>query len=296
MDDLKATGERLVTSMHSMHGVTEHLHRYAMAMELAKDKVVLDVASGEGYGAYLLSKYAKKVIGVELDADAVAHALNKYANQCDNLEFLQSSATNLPLPDNSIDVVTSFETLEHLREQDEMIREISRVLKEEGCLLISTPEKSIYKQRDPINPFHLRELTLEEFKSLLSKYFKETIYFKQRFVFGSLIHAENVQSGFDIYQGDYTSINNEAEPDDFYNKPFFNLALCSSSSMELKNINAHSIFSGLEVLRKEINDYKNLLENERKGREFLLNTPSFKVGYWIVSKFQFLKKFTRKKN
>ncbi len=178
-----------------------------------------------------------------------------------------------------------------------MVREIARVLKKDGCLFISTPEKSIYKQRDPVNPFHLKELTLEEFELLLSKYFKNNIFFKQQFVFGSLIYADNIQSGFDVYQGNYTHINKEPEPDNFYNKPFFNIALCSNSVIDFAELKANSFFSGLEVLRKEINDYKNLFRGMLKTiEEFLMNTTSYKVGEWIVSKFRFLKKFGRKNN
>lgn len=296
MKELKATGERLVTSMHSMHGVTEHLHRYAMAMELVKDKVVLDVASGEGYGSYLLSKLAKRVVGVDIDKDTVMHSQDKYANQCNNLEFLEASAIKLPLPDKSIDIITSFETLEHLIEQDEMISEFARVLKNEGQLLISTPEKSIYAQRDPVNPYHLKEVTLKEFELLLSKYFKNNILFKQQYVFGSLIYADNIQSDFTIYQGDYRKITTGPEPDDFYNKPFFNIALCSNSSIDFSQKSVNSFFSGLDVLRREINAYKELLEHAENYRKFLLNTPSFKIGNWITSKFRFLKKIKRKSN
>ena len=63
----------------------EHLHRYAFAAQFVKGKKVLDLASGEGYGSYMLSKEAELVIGIEIDERTVKHASSKYIS--DNLEF-----------------------------------------------------------------------------------------------------------------------------------------------------------------------------------------------------------------
>ena len=80
------TGERLVTDVEGVFGVAEHLHRYAMAQQLAKDKIVLDLASGEGYGTNLLSDVAKYVTGVDISDEAVQHANKKYAAPKTNLQ------------------------------------------------------------------------------------------------------------------------------------------------------------------------------------------------------------------
>jgi ubiquinone/menaquinone biosynthesis C-methylase UbiE len=288
INELKFTGERMVTSVNATHGVIEHLHRYAMALQFINDKVVLDLASGEGYGAFLMSKHAKKVYGVDIDVESVIHAKKKY-NSCTNLEFYVGAATSVPLPDKSVDVVTSFETLEHLIEHDEMVKEITRVLKKDGCLLISSPEKSIYKKRDAKNPFHLRELTMNELKELLQKYFTYNIFFNQRFVFGSLIHMEhlNTSSEFQLYDGNYNGIHNTMEEDNLYNRAFYNLALCSNIKNDHIKLIGNSFFNGLDVLKKELKD-----ANEAKDK--LLNTTSFKVGAWIVNRLRFLKKLKGK--
>ncbi len=67
------TGERLVTGIEGTIE-NEHLHRYFLAREFCRGKDVLDVASGEGYGAALLAQTAKRVIGVEVDSASVEHA------------------------------------------------------------------------------------------------------------------------------------------------------------------------------------------------------------------------------
>lgn len=167
---IEFTGERFVPTEHGVIR-QEHLHRYAWCLPLVEGKDVLDVASGEGYGSAMLASRARSVRGVDISHDAVNHATERYA-ALDNLRYLQGSAAAIPLADDSVDVVVSFETIEHLLEQDEMMAEIRRVLRPDGILVMSSPNKEVYSdQAGYHNDYHVKELYLGEFQTLLEKYF-----------------------------------------------------------------------------------------------------------------------------
>ena len=173
-DEFEWTGERLTTGK-SNEIVIHHLHRYAIALDLVKDKVVLDIASGEGYGSSLLANEAKKVIGVDIEAKVIEFAKAKYKKA--NLAFKIGRADQMPVDDNSIDVVVSFETIEHHDKHEEMFLEIKRVLKPDGVLIMSSPDKLNYRDIPKFyNPFHIKELYREEFKQLVEKYFIKVYY------------------------------------------------------------------------------------------------------------------------
>ena len=104
MENLEFTGERLTTSLEMTHGVIEHLHRYALAQKISKDKIVLDIASGEGYGSYLISKGATKVFGVDIDEKSINHAKVKYISS-KNIEFYVGSTDSIPLEEDRKSVV-----------------------------------------------------------------------------------------------------------------------------------------------------------------------------------------------
>lgn len=166
---MECTGERYLPEFDG-DWTLEHLHRYLLACELAADKIVLDIACGDGYGAAMLARHAAQVTGVDIDTPTVERARGKYV--ADNLRFLQGSATDIPLDDDSVDLVVSFETIEHLMEQDRMLYEIRRVLRPEGFLLISSPDKYEYSDVPGYhNEFHLKELYRQEFEALLQKHF-----------------------------------------------------------------------------------------------------------------------------
>lgn len=292
MKDLEFTGERLTTSVDSIHGVIEHLHRYAIAQKITKDKIVLDIASGEGYGSFLLSKNAIKVYGVDIDKKSINHAKVKYASAT-NIEFTVGSTDEIPLPDNSVDVVISFETIEHHDKHDLMMKEVSRVLRPDGIILISSPEKSIYSERDPNNPYHIKELNLIDFEKLLNNNFKNVKLFSQRFVIGSLINSfeQKNRSDFNLFDGDYTTIYNELFYDQFYNKPYFNLALCSNADSELYLEIGTSIFNGVKAVKNEMN--KQILRDSKKYQE-VLNSESYKLGHFFVRKINAVRKLWKK--
>src|SRR5215207_9384045 len=156
---LPDTGERLHTDVCD-NNTLEHLHRYGIALDFCRGRRVLDVASGEGYGSNLLASVAEGVKGVDISEDAVSHARLKYRRP--NLEYLQGSADAIPLPDASIDTVVSFETIEHHDRHAEMLAEIKRVLRPNGVLVISSPDKLNYTDiPGVINPFHVKELYRE---------------------------------------------------------------------------------------------------------------------------------------
>src|SRR2546421_2318665 len=165
MPDLPWTGERYVPSLAG-DIAHEHLHRYALAARLAADKVVLDVASGEGYGSALLARTARAVIGVDIDPAAVAHAGQAYPRS--NLTFRVGTCWGLPVPDGSVDLVVSFETLEHHDRHVEMMVEVRRVLRPDGAFICSTPDRVAYSDLPGYkNPYHVRELTAAQFDELL---------------------------------------------------------------------------------------------------------------------------------
>src|SRR5258708_6669853 len=114
---LTFTGERFLPDC-SGEIAYEHWHRYAFARRLATGKRVLDAACGEGYGSALLAANAAEVVGVDIDVATLDHASARYA-PIERLRFVHGSCAALPLADASIDLVVSFETVEHLTEADQ---------------------------------------------------------------------------------------------------------------------------------------------------------------------------------
>ena len=75
---MQFTGERFVPSVKGLMKL-EHLQRYALCRQLVRGRRVLDIASGEGYGAAMLAATAARVVGIDLDPGAVRHARDTYA-------------------------------------------------------------------------------------------------------------------------------------------------------------------------------------------------------------------------
>lgn len=166
---LEFTGERYIPGRGDPPIYYEHVHRYLFATLFTEGRAVLDVASGEGYGASWLADRAAHVVGVDSAQDAVEHAKGTYGHKR-NLDFVVGDASRLPMPDDSIDLVVCFEAIEHVRDPEVVISEIRRVLRDDGTAILSTPNRKTY--RDDIdfeNPYHFREFYIPEFRELLSQ-------------------------------------------------------------------------------------------------------------------------------
>ena len=229
---MQFTGERYVPSENGTIKY-EHLHRYAVAQEFCLGKAVLDIASGEGYGAALLSNSAKVVFGVDIDSASIEHSKERYSNR-ENLDFILGSCAQIPLPDASIDVVTSFETIEHHDQHEQMMQEIRRVLKQDGLLIISSPNKLIYSDAcNYQNPYHVKELYYQEFNDLLNSYFDNIWMYGQRIASSSFLTP--VEEG----QENKTSLNCfSGSVDRVYPKvvglerPMYFFAICSNEKIQ----------------------------------------------------------------
>lgn len=185
---LDFTGERFLPEVRGAI-FYEHWHRYAAVTPLVTGKRVLDAASGEGYGSFLLAQAAAQVTGVDLAPDAVAHAARRYVR--DNLRYVAGSVTALPLPSASVDVVVSFETIEHLEAQAGMLAEFRRVLLPDGVLVISSPNRPVYNEAGgEANHYHVRELDRDELAAALAAGFPQQAWYAQRVIAQSALWAE----------------------------------------------------------------------------------------------------------
>lgn len=288
--ELQWTGERLVTQQKDMHFVTEHLHRYALAMQLAENKVVLDIACGEGYGSNLLATVAEKVYGVDIDDNSIKHAQQKYQQfQPEKLKFIQGDATNIPDIVGQVDLIVSFETLEHLGAQNDMLASFISHLKPDGIVIISTPEKTLYQKRSPNNPYHVKELNLNEFQELIHDYFPHTRFFEQRYVFGSCItplQKDEKLEGFHFFTGDYESILKGNGQDEFYNQPFFVLVMCSLQPLALPKAFG-SIFDGATVFHAIQEGHRKTIMDLRERNEKV--SSDLVVRLWIRLRTMFFR-------
>jgi ubiquinone/menaquinone biosynthesis C-methylase UbiE len=113
---------------------------------------------------------------VDCDAESVAAASQK--SSLNNLIYKAGEATAIPAKDREFDVVVSFETIEHLPEvdQDKFVSELARVISDDGLVFVSTPNLVISWNK---NPYHIKELSLSEFKEVLKKYFPFVVILEQ---------------------------------------------------------------------------------------------------------------------
>jgi len=282
--ELDWTGERYLSSIQG--GIElEHMHRYLIAKKLCYKKVVLDIASGEGYGTNILSEVASSVFGVDISKDAIEFANKNYIKK--NLRYVEGDCTKIPFDDNTFDVVVSFETIEHHDKHDEMLSEIKRVLKSNGILIISCPDKLNYSDKPGYsNPYHVKELYVDEFEKLVNNYFKKSKLVSQRVIYASAIigcEKELFQSG-DIHEGfdsdgcglinpDYHIMIASDQhvphvPYSFFERPIRESDLCKYLESEIrvwqsKLAHANSVWKSTDSLLKELeHKYEDKLNDE----------------------------------
>lgn len=211
------TGERFIPGVPGEIAY-EHCHRYAFARHLARGRRVLDAACGTGYGSALMADVAASVVGVDIDAGVIADAAASYASRAD-LRFEAASVTAIPLPDASVDLVVSFETIEHIGadEQVRMLSEFARVLAPGGVLVISSPNRVEYSDlRNYRNPFHIHELDRGELAQLLQADFPARQWYRQRRYLGSALWAEGAGQHYETLAGNAQAVQAAPLPEALY--------------------------------------------------------------------------------
>lgn len=172
----------------------EHVARYQFAMPFVQGKV-LDFACGSGYGTHMIAKQAKdkidQVLGVDIDPDALKYAEGRYYHP--KSTFVEGDVTDPDLPNQlgEFDTIVSFETIEHVAEEKVFLKNVYQLLKPGGQLILSTP----FGEGRGIpsgNPFHVHQITVEEFKHLFDGFAYQSIEFYYQK--GALIVPESYDS------------------------------------------------------------------------------------------------------
>ena len=231
-DTLEFTGERFTPECEREIWY-EHYHRYALATRWCVDTRTLDAACGEGYGSAMLAQVAASVEGVDISPQAIEHARERYG-YLPNVEFRVADCTALPFGDQEFDRVVSFETLEHLAEHDSLLAEFRRVLKPDGCLILSSPDKATYSDgQDTVNEYHVKELYRDELEALIGRHFAAYRILGQKLMFHSAIWSLD---GFERVALDQVSEGKKNTPQSMTQAPMYYIGLCATDDASLPNV------------------------------------------------------------
>lgn len=171
-----------------------HMIAYFEASERIHGRV-LEIGSGEGYGiAYLSPKTTEY------------HAIDKFPSRLEgteNVHFYQMAVPPLTnIQDNYFDFVVSFQVIEHINDGAFFLREIFRVLKPNGTLILTTPNREMSLTR---NPWHVREYLSKEMEVLIKPIFESVeikgVYGSEKVMDYYLQNKKNVAkiTRFDIF-------------------------------------------------------------------------------------------------
>lgn len=171
---LSYTGERLVPEDEKLQLLlVEDLAKFHFAQKYASGKRVLDAGCGAGQGTtYLAGHGAAEIFGVDIALEAVAFARNR--SPLGNLAFGAMDVARLGFRSGAFDMVTSVEVIEHLTDPEQYVAEIRRVLKDDGMLVLTTPNKLITSPKPGMMwPYHIHEFYPDELFDLLGRYFSQ---------------------------------------------------------------------------------------------------------------------------
>lgn len=182
----------------------DQFDRYVLAETFAKDTICLDAACGAGYGTRLLAGSATRLLGLDFSDEALSHARANYS--ADNVQFKQADLNQtLNLDSNHFDLVVSFETIEHLHNRDQLVKEFHRILRPGGVLIMSTPNGTVTSlANEPPNPFHVHELSNQELTDILASngFTQEALFGQWRYTHiekPSLLHSKGFKSALNAF-------------------------------------------------------------------------------------------------
>lgn len=238
----------------------EHQIRYGLASRFAKGNI-LDIACGIGYGSEILLKNGKinTYHGMDVSAEAI-FAAKQYEIE-DTATFEIGSICAINSADNVYDTLISFETLEHIQDPEIGIKEIVRVLNDDGIFIGSVPTKEFDELVEKIygkNEFHISRFTYEKLSELLSKYFAQVKIFTYTVDMTMGIKELGVTRETSIVHIDQECFQEES----LYGSYFF---ICTKNEqyIDIANIDLTVVQSYFELIRayqEQYNDYKKLQE------------------------------------
>lgn len=141
---------------------------YSFCLQFIKNKEVLEIGSGSGYGTYRLAKIAKNVLGIDSDGTVIKKSKEKY--KINNLKFMFSRMETFKT-DNRFDCAIALQVFEHIENPESFLDKMASLIKKDGFLIISTPNSQTQSYNE--NPYHYKEYSFAELKVILSRYFKE---------------------------------------------------------------------------------------------------------------------------
>lgn len=186
-DELKLTYEN--PSSFKRFFYQSRFNEVMRALDPRKGEKILDLGCGIGYYTREIIKKGSKVTSVEYSEQYLKQAKN--LNKKNNSLFIVASATNLPFKSDSFDKVLFTEVIEHIPEYEKAIKEVRRVLKNEGVAVVTTPFKYSpmnigYYLKRFIRKYgfneHVHEFTRGELEKLLSKYFSIKNFYMANYV------------------------------------------------------------------------------------------------------------------
>ena len=124
---------------------------------------VLEIGTGNGYGVEILAPHATRFISIDKQ-------LPQNPLQLENVEYYEMEVPPIEFDNGTFDRVVSFQVIEHIEEDIDLVREIARVLRPEGEFIVSTPNAPMSLTR---NPWHIREYNADELRNLLECHFSK---------------------------------------------------------------------------------------------------------------------------
>lgn len=184
---LELTGERVIPKlMKPTNGMLlEHIARYYFSLPYIRGRV-LDIACGVGYGSHMIAKACKKeideVVAVDVDKKTIQYAQKNYHHPLISYQTGDALDPQLPHKLGQFDTIVSFETIEHVPDDQLFIEQMYRMLNPGGTLILSTPFGQ--GRGKPTNePFHVHQLTREEFIELFGVFNEVEIYYQRGVTF-----------------------------------------------------------------------------------------------------------------
>jgi len=159
----------------------EHIHRYQEALKLIPLKSkILDIACGNGFGSNILCNSGHQVVGADISEEAIKSCGKIYNHP--RLEFKIIDGTNTGYGSGHFDAIVSFETIEHTHEYLKMLLEFKRVTKENGFIILSTPNIKVNSPKGVVtNPYHTQEWTFDQLQELLGSVFPSVKIYGQQY-------------------------------------------------------------------------------------------------------------------